>query len=272
MIQINDYIDNDPNGIVKSNLRFSPVTAYVVPRSLFSRAKDIEGIQNPGVYFLVGENTKSTIPEMYIGETSKGINRIFHHDKHKDFWGKAILFLAEAKHFDQVFINYLEEFLIEKAYEANRYKLHNGQVPKVNKNASDLSYINQIYDEIKFVMGSFGFSLENSLEKEQKTTIFKTSRRGIEAKGYYLGDSFEVLEGSIIDFSNPSKLEKYNEMRTNLLSEGDIELLETKYILRKTISFKTPSGASDFVLGGSTNGWREWKDINGKTLDELFRK
>lgn len=53
MIQINDYIDNDPNRIVKSNLRFSSVTAYVVPRSLLSRAKDIEGIENPGVYFLV---------------------------------------------------------------------------------------------------------------------------------------------------------------------------------------------------------------------------
>ena len=29
---------------------------------------------------------------------------------------------------------------------------------------------------------------------------------------------------------------------------------------------------SNFVLGGSTNGWIEWKDRDGKTLDELFRK
>ena len=35
---------------------------------------------------------------------------------------------------------------------------------------------------------------------------------------------------------------------------------------------KTPSGAAVFVLGGSNNGWIEWRDKDGKTLDELFRK
>ena len=45
-----------------------------------------------------------------------------------------------------------------------------------------------------------------------------------------------------------------------------------KYILHATIEFITPSGASDFVLGGSTNGCTEWKTKAGKTLDEAFRK
>lgn len=272
MIQINDYVDDNPNGIIKSNLRLSPITAYIVPRSLLSKTRGIEGIENPGIYFLVGENGENSIPEMYIGETSKGIKRIFDHDKHKEFWGKAILFLADKKHFDQGFIDYLEEFLIEKAYEAKRYKLHNEKIPKVNKNTSDIVYIEQVYKEISFVMASFGYQLINSAESQQKTTLFKTARRGVEARGYYYGDRFDVLEGSVIDFSKSSKLEKYNEMRNELLTNGDIELEGKKYILRKTISFKTPSGASDFVLGGSTNGWREWKDFKGKTLDELFRK
>jgi len=43
-------------------------------------------------------------------------------------------------------------------------------------------------------------------------------------------------------------------------------------VLSKTVSFSTPSGAADFVLGGSNNGWIEWKDADGKTLDELYRK
>ena len=45
-----------------------------------------------------------------------------------------------------------------------------------------------------------------------------------------------------------------------------------KYILNVTLEFKSPSGASDFILGGSTNGWVEWKTTEGKTLDEIFRK
>lgn len=48
--------------------------------------------------------------------------------------------------------------------------------------------------------------------------------------------------------------------------------VDGKYILKVTLDFKTPSGASDFVLDGSTNGWIEWKNKDGKTLDELYRK
>ena len=48
--------------------------------------------------------------------------------------------------------------------------------------------------------------------------------------------------------------------------------IDGKHILKVTLDFKTHSGASDFVLGGSTNGWVEWKNKDGKTLDELYRK
>lgn len=43
-------------------------------------------------------------------------------------------------------------------------------------------------------------------------------------------------------------------------------------VLTKLYIGQTRSGASDFVLGGSTNGWVEWRDKDGKTLDELYRK
>lgn len=40
----------------------------------------------------------------------------------------------------------------------------------------------------------------------------------------------------------------------------------------KTFSLDMISSAAMFVLGGSTNGWIEWKNKDGKTLDEAFRK
>ena len=43
-------------------------------------------------------------------------------------------------------------------------------------------------------------------------------------------------------------------------------------MLNVSVSFTSPSSAAMFVLGGSTNGWVEWKNKDGKTLDELFRK
>lgn len=57
-----------------------------------------------------------------------------------------------------------------------------------------------------------------------------------------------------------------------MISNGNIVLENGIYILKTTLEFNTPSGASDFVLGGSTNGWTEWKNKDGKTLDELYRK
>ena len=268
----NVYIDGDPNGIVVSSMRMSPITAFVIPRNLLSVAKKIENINNPGVYFLVGEENENSIPEMYIGETSKGINRIFDHDKKKDFWSKVILFLADTRHFDQSFIDQLEEYLIEKAYKANRYKLHNGNIPNANKRPNDIDYIEKIYNEISFLMSSFGYPLENLSFAKKNNKLFKTSRRGIEALGNYFADKFDLLEGSQIDISKRCSLDKYNQMREELINSGDLQNVNDIYILNKTISFKTPSGASDFVLGGSTNGWTEWKDKNGKTLDELYRK
>ena len=89
----------------------------------------------------------------------------------------------------------------------------------------------------------------------------------------YSGESFELLPDSEIDFSKTVNLESYNVKRNSLLADGGIvQKNDGKYYLTKVITFKTPSGASDFVLGGSTNGWSEWRDKDGKTLDELYRK
>ena len=113
----------------------------------------------------------------------------------------------------------------------------------------------------------------NSVSSQSKQKVFTTSRRGVIAYGVYSGESFELLPDSEIDFSRIVNLDSYNTKRQALLADKSIiQKADGKYYLTKIISFKTPSGASDFVLGGSTNGWVEWKDKDGKTLDELYRK
>lgn len=52
----------------------------------------------------------------------------------------------------------------------------------------------------------------------------------------------------------------------------DIVYQDNKHYLRKSMSFSSPSAAAYFVLGTSANGWTEWKDKSGRTLDELFRR
>jgi len=37
-------------------------------------------------------------------------------------------------------------------------------------------------------------------------------------------------------------------------------------------TFSSPSTAADFCIGSSNNGWIVWKDKDGQTLDEVYRK
>jgi hypothetical protein len=64
----------------------------------------------------------------------------------------------------------------------------------------------------------------------------------------------------------------YQRLRQKLLEEKVLQTEGAYYRLPQDQFFKTPSGASDFVIGGSSNGWVEWKDAQGKTLDELIRR
>ena len=90
--------------------------------------------------------------------------------------------------------------------------------------------------------------------------------------GTYSGEAFDLLPGSEIDMTKPSLTQSYNAKRQECLGNGTIAKKDDgKFYLTKVLTFKTPSGASDFVLGGSTNGWTEWKDRDGKTLNDLFR-
>ena len=62
------------------------------------------------------------------------------------------------------------------------------------------------------------------------------------------------------------------KQRQTALANGNIVCVDGKYKLTVSVSFTSPSSAGMFVLGGSINGWVEWKDKDGKTLDELYRK
>lgn len=264
------FHNGEPDGIRTYMRHLSPIKAYVVPRQYLNESKSITGIDNPGVYFLVNDETGS-LTQIYIGQTRNGISRIDDHNIKKDFWNKAILFLADDEHFTLNILSGLEKYAIEKAISANRYAVDNKAVPKYRTTEYDLPIIEEIYEEIEFVMATLGYKMNESMPSNSED-VLTTSRRGIIAYGTYSGETFELLPNSVIDFSRDVKIDSYNSKRNAYLAEGAIiKKQDGLYYTQKTIAFKTPSGASDFVLGGSTNGWGEWKNKDGKTLDELFR-
>ena len=248
------------------------MTTYVIPRPLLGEAKKISGINRPGIYYLINENDDNKIAQIYIGQTRNGVSRLDDHNRQKDFWNKAIMFLADNKTFSLDIISGLEEYAIVKAHESKRYSVENSVKPQYEIDEYDLPIIEEIYEEIQFIMATQGFKMNESGSDLNNADIFHTTRNGIKAFGIYDGEKFEVLEGSQINIEKPTTLERYNRQREELIKIGSLVEENGKFILNVTITFKTPSGASDFVLGGSTNGWTEWKNSDGKTLDEIFRK
>lgn len=266
------YHNGQPDGIRSIRRHLSTMTTYVIPRPLLTEAKKLTGINRPGIYYLISENDDNKIAQIYIGQTRNGVSRLDDHNRSKDFWNKAIMFLADSKTFSLDMISGLEAYAISKALESKRYTVENSVNPKYEIDEYDLPLIEEVYEEIKFIMATQGYKMDNSKTTLNEANILHTTRNGIKAFGVYDGEHFEVLEGSEIDMSRKCHSDKQELQRQNALHNGNISIVAGKYILKVSVSFTSPSSAAMFVLGGSTNGWVEWKDKDGKTLDELFRK
>ena len=266
------YHNGQPDGIRSIRRHLSTMTTYVIPRPLLSEAKKLSGINRPGIYYLISENDDNKIAQIYIGQTRNGVVRLDDHNRSKDFWNKAIMFLADSKTFSLDMISGLEAYAIGKAHDSKRYKVENSVNPKYEIDEYDLPLIEEVYEEIQFIMATQGYKMDNSKVTLNEANTLHTTRNGITAFGVYDGDHFEVLEGSEIDMNRKCHSATMEKQRQTALANGNIVSVDGKYKLTVSVSFTSPSSAGQFVLGGSINGWVEWKDKDGKTLDELYRK
>ena len=266
------YHNGQPDGVRSIRRHLSTMTTYVIPRPLLSEAKKLSGINRPGIYYLISENDDNKIAQIYIGQTRNGVARLEDHNRSKDFWNKAIMFLADNKTFSLDMISGLEAYAIAKAHESKRYKVENSVNPKYEIDEYDLPLIEEIYEEIQFIMATQGYKMDNSKVTLNEANTLHTTRNSINAFGVYDGEKFEVLEGSEIDIARKCISPALEKQRKNALDNGNIVCANGKNKLNVSISFTSPSSASTFVLGGSTNGWTEWKNKEGKTLDEIYRK
>ena len=83
-----------------------------------------------------------------------------------------------------------------------------------------------------------------------------------------------VLKGSIGRAKNaPSIVGKSLERtRAKLQASGVFEIEGDKIVFKKDHLFNSPSMAAVALVGRRSNGWLEWKDEAGRTLDEIKRQ
>ena len=101
------------------------------------------------------------------------------------------------------------------------------------------------------------------------SVIFHTKKNGIRGTGRYdkTTGHFTVLAGSKVNLSKPV----LKNVSVAALRRGMFDSTAGVVDLTGDLEFPTPSAAAVFVLGGSQNGWIEWVNDSGETLNQVYR-
>lgn len=268
----------DPTAIRIAEITTAVIRAIEVPRVLLSDFFKMDEAKQVALYCLVGESDMGQ-PQVYIGQTSNLEMRLKQHNKDKEFWNKALIFISITNNMTNTHAQYLESLAIERANDVGRYKLENGNIGSRPHTPAPLKAECGIFFEIiETLSTTLGFPFfKPLLDKGSDTTgtIYYCKKRGAQASGKDTPEGFIVRKGSEIATDTTENFELRNgyvRLRARLIQEGTIINESGKMIFSKDYRFNSPSAASAVVCGMATNGWKVWKDVNGKSLSENERE
>lgn len=278
----------NPRGIRSAEMTTRTVRLIEVPRIHMKEFFTMEDSAQVGLYFLVGSDELKGLPQLYIGQSGELRNRIQQHNLKKDFWERAFVMLSTNNTITQTHALYLEYKAIEIAKQADRYELLNGNNGSLPHTPAPLKAdCDELFHTLSILLSTMGQPVFESLQIAVYSTV-KTDIENIslpekqlfyckasfaDAKGYYDNDGFVILKDSLIRKGVSKTLyESVTGIKNELLADGKlIPHDDTYYRFTESHLFKTPSGAATFVLGRRANGWIEWKNEAGQTLDSVFR-
>lgn len=242
----------------------------VIPRAKLAIINQRSELENPAFYILLGEDD-NIAPKAYIGETENFKDRIKNHDYNKPFWQKALVFISQGETMTKADVQYLEFLAVKTAKKAKRFNLDdNKQTPKApNLPEHQEDSIKEFFEDIIFLTSFISCPIFNIIESKNNH-LFYTKSKGADLIGFYDENGFTVLKGSTLAEDNAPSL-RLKEKRCLFIKEYTIKK-NGKIILNCDYNFSSPSMASNFCLGRSSNGWLDWMDKDGRTLDEVYRK
>lgn len=262
-------IDAQPDRIRVCRIDGESLVTVVVPREDIAKAKALPDIPQRGVYYLLDED-HGNVSRVYAGQTTKGIGRLEKHKAEKEFWNKAVMFLDDNQNISRDVLDALEAKAIDYVCNHGSYETDNTAMPRSHVDPYKEEAIERLHERILFRMAALGYDLDRV---DQGPTgapaVFHTKKNGIRGAGRYnkATGHFTVLAGSQVNLSKPVlKNTSVAATRQEIFNDADgvAELAEE-------LEFSTPSAAAVFVLGGSQNGWTEWVNDEGKTLNQVYR-
>ena len=287
--------DGDPDGLRIVERFNASARAVVFPRALLPQVKARPELQQTGVYLLLGPRPDGEGELLYVGEGDPILPRLQDHQSKKDFWTRAIGFVAVGGLLNKAHVQFLEARLIALARAAKRVPLDNGNFPGEptlsEADRADMEVFLAHMLGMLPVLGVHAFeqgrhathqeaapSLATSFvdvksisSEQSKAVELYCSGKASTARGSDTSQGFVVAAGSEVSAASGASLTgNVKRLREELLAAGVI-LLGGDGVPRfaQDYVFSSPSTAAAVVLGRSANGRIEWKDAQGRTLKAL---
>ena len=124
--------------------------------------------------------------------------------------------------------------------------------------------------ELGYIITTSGNTPASTLAEPKKDGIIGcVLTRNADAKGLFdiTTQTLVVLKGSKINPYHLDKIRPETKLKREALIAEFTERKGDELVLIKDATFDSPSGAAVFCVGGSSNGWRDWKDENNNELD-----
>lgn len=269
--------DGDPDGLRLIERSNWVGKAVVFPRALLPQLKQREELSRIGVYLLLGPREDGEGDMLYIGEGDPIRPRLESHYAHKDFWNRAVCFVAAPGQLNKAHAQFLEARLIQLAQVAKRLPLENVKQetePTLSEaDRADMSVFLENMLGMLPVLGVHAFEPAAARAATSVTTVLSCKGKGVVAQGFEANQGFIVKEGSqAVGESVPSMQQHVRgmfDLREELIGNGVLANDGGLYRFAQDYVFSSPSTAAAVILGRSANGRVEWKDRQGRTLKEL---
>ena len=267
--------DGSPTSIKEAELTNRLIKVILFPRIAMEKAAKRDIVNYTGVYFLFGEN-EDGIPLVYIGEGENCWDRIKSHHRNKDFWTHGIIAATKTDEYTKTDSKFLEHHCLKIANELGRYKTDNDTGSRLPSISETRKYdLLDNFDTIKILLATLGYPLFEDKRGSSKSTkeMFYCKGKDASAQAIITDEGVLVLKGSFCNLVETKTAgTTVTGSRKKLINEGILIKKDTVYEFLADHLFKAPSTAAATVLGRRANGWLEWKDKNGVTLDDLKRK
>ena len=269
----------DPRGMRVAEITTRIIRVIEVPRSQLGEFIKTPEAQQVGVYFLLGELSEAGLPRVYIGQSGSVGARLIQHNQSKDFWNRVLVVISLTNSMTQTHALFLEWFAISEATKAGRYSLENGNAGARPHTPAPLEAdCHEIHETAATLLATLGQPIFEPLTNApafpgEKKELFYCKGSGADGVGEYTSEGFVVLKGSRGRMENAPSISASDERsRNELVTEGVLAVQDGMRVFTRNHLFASPSRAALALMGRSANGWTEWKNPQGKTLDEIKRQ